>query len=199
MRKTQKISLKTITKIAILSAIATLLMLLEFPLGFAPDFYKIDISEVAVLVGAFSLGPVAGVCIELIKILLNFIFNGTITSGIGELANFIIGCAFIVPASAIYWRHRTRKSAFIGMAVGTLSLCIVGTAINYFLLLPLYASIFGMPIEALIGMGTAINPKITDLFSFVLLAVFPFNLIKGAVVSVLTALLYKRMSVILHK
>ncbi len=196
---TRKTALKTITKIAIISAVATVLMLFEVPLWFAPEFYKIDLSEVAVLIGAFALGPIAGACIELIKVLLNFLLNGTITGGIGELANFIIGCAFILPASAIYRSNKKLSSAIWGMVAGTIVLCLVGSAMNYFVLLPVYASVFGMPVEALVAMGSAINPRITNLSSFVMLAVLPFNLIKGVVSSIITALLYKRVSPILHK
>jgi riboflavin transporter FmnP len=191
--------LKTIAKIAITAAVATVLMLFDVPLWFAPSFYKIDLSEVAVLVGAFALGPLPGACIELVKVLLNLVINGTITGGIGELANFVVGCAFILPASAVYWRRRNIRSAVLGMVIGTVSLGIIGSAMNYFLLLPVYASVFGMPIEKLVAMGTAINPHITDLSSFVLFAVLPFNLLKGVVSSILTVLLYKRVSPILKK
>ena len=145
------------------------------PLWFAPEFYKIDLSEVSVLIGAFALGPIAGVCIELIKVLLNFLLNGTITGGIGELANFIIGCSFILPASAIYRSNKKLSTAVWGMVAGTIVLCVVGSAMNYFVLLPVYASVFGMPVEALVAMGSAINRNITNLSSFVTLAVLPLT------------------------
>jgi len=192
-------TLKTITKIAILSAVASVLMLFEVPLWFAPEFYKIDLSEVAVLIGGFALGPLAGACIELIKVLLNLLLNGTITGEIGELANFLIGCSFILPASVIYRHRKSLASALWGLAAGTLVLTVVGSAMNYFILLPVYAGVFGMPIEALVAMGSAINPRITNLSSFVFLAVAPFNLVKGVISSALTVLLYKKVSPILHK
>ena len=121
---------KNIAKIAILSAIATVLMLFEFPLPFAPSFYKFDFSEIAVLLGAFAMGPVAGALIEAVKIVLNLLFNGTITMGVGELANFLIGSALCVPAAIIYKRHKTKKNAIIGMAVGTACMAVAGAVLN---------------------------------------------------------------------
>ena len=111
-----KLGVKAIVKIGMLAAVAVILMLFEIPLPFAPSFYEIDFSEVPVLVGCFAMGPFAGALIELIKILLNFVLTGTQTAGVGEIANFIIGCALCVPAGLIYRRNRTRKNALIGMA-----------------------------------------------------------------------------------
>jgi riboflavin transporter FmnP len=192
-------NLKTLTKIGVLGAVATVLMLMELPLWFAPTFYKLDFSEVPVLIGAFALGPIAGITIEFIKIVLNFVMNGTITGGVGELANFLIGCSLIVPASYIYKHHKSIKSAVTGMLIGSLVMVVVGSVLNYYLLLPLYANIFGAPIESFVDMGNAINPLITDLKTFVLYAVAPFNLLKGVVISAITLLIYKRISPILHK
>ncbi|MEG0895778.1 MAG: ECF transporter S component, partial [Oscillospiraceae bacterium] len=122
-----KNSVKTVAKIGVLGALATLLMLIEIPLWFAPSFYKIDLSEIPVLLGGFALGPIAGVFIELIKIVLNFFINGTITGGIGELSNFLIGCALVVPASIIYRKNKSKKGAIIGLAIGILCLTVFGS------------------------------------------------------------------------
>ena len=129
--------IRTMAQIGMLSAIATVLMLFEIPLPFAPSFYEIDFSEVPVLVGCFAMGPVAGAAIELIKILLNFAINGTITAGVGELANFLLGCSFVVPAGIIYRKMHTRKGAIIGMATGTVLMTIFGCFLNAFVLLSL--------------------------------------------------------------
>lgn len=190
---------KVIAKVGVLAAVATVLMLLEFPLWFAPSFYELDFSEVPVLLGAFALGPAAGATIELVKILLNFVVNGTDTGGIGEFANFLIGCSFIVPAGIIYKRHKSFKTAILGLIVGTLSLAIVGAFLNYYLLLPVYSKIYGAPIQAFVDMANAINPAITDLKTFVMYAVIPFNLFKGIVVSSMVILIYKKLSPILHR
>lgn len=185
---------REMAQIGMLAAISVVLMLFEIPLPFAPAFYEIDFSEVPVLVGCFTMGPLAGAAIELIKILLNFVINGTQTAGVGEIANFIIGCAFCVPAGIIYKKNRTRKGALVGMATGTGLMVILGCFINAFVLLPVYATAFGMPMDALIGMGTAVNEHITSLSTFVIFAVAPFNLLKGILVSLIVLLIYKKIS-----
>lgn len=191
-------SVRTMVCVGMLAAISTILMLFEFPLPFiAPGFYELDFSEVPILIGAFALDPVAGIMTELVKILLNLVINGTDTAFVGEIANFIMGCAFIVPASVIYKAKKSRKNAMIGLAAGTVIMAAVAVFINALVLLPAYAKAFGMPIEVFIEMGTAINPAIGNIWSFVLLAVAPFNLIKGILVSVITLLLYKHISPIL--
>lgn len=189
---------RNIAQIGVLGGIAFVLMTIEFPLWFAPGFYRLDLSELPVLVGGFAMGPLAGVMIELIKVLLYFFIHGSSTAGIGDLANFLCGCCLVVPAALLYRHRKSRKNAMIGMAVGTVLLAAAGGVINAYVLLPLYASAFHMPMAALVQMGTKVNPSITGLASFILLAVVPFNLFKGAVVSGLTLLLYKKVSPILH-
>ncbi|WP_346707016.1 ECF transporter S component [Massilistercora timonensis] len=148
-----RVNVRKMAQVAMLGAIAVVLMLFEIPLPFAPSFYEIDFSEVPVLVGCFTMGPLAGVAIELVKILLNLVINGTATAGVGELANFLIGCALVLPAAIIYKRMHTRKGAIIGMATGTIFMTVVGCFLNAFLLLPTYAVAFGMPIEGSGGDG----------------------------------------------
>lgn len=190
---------RTLTQIAMLGAVATVLMLFEFPIPFlAPPFYEMDFSEVPILVGAFAMGPAAGIAIEAIKILLNFVINGTITAGVGEMANFMFGCAFLLPAALIYRSNKTRKNAIIGMAVGTVVMTVAACIINALVLLPAYGAAFGMPVDAFVQMGTAINKSIDSLFTFAVLAVGPFNLLKGFSVSVIVLLIYKRIRVILR-
>lgn len=189
---------RTLVEIGMLGAIATVLMLFEFPLPFiAPPFYEIDLSEVPVLVGAFALGPAAGATIEFIKILINLLINGTATAFVGEIGNYILGCSFIIPAALIYKKKKSKKNALIGMIVGTITLTVFGCFLNAYVLLPTYAAAFGMPIDAIIGMGTAINPSIDNIMTFVLIAVAPFNIIKGIAVSAVTMLIYKHISPIL--
>lgn len=189
-----RLSVRTIAQISMLSAIAIVLMLFQVPLPFTPSFYQIDFSEVPVLVGAFVMGPLAGVVIELVKILLNFVVNGTSTAGVGEAANFLVGCALCIPAGIIYKRNKTRKGAIIGMAAGTITMTVVGSVLNAFVLLPVYAKAFQMPIASLIEMGTAVNKGITGMSTFILYAVAPFNLLKGALVSFIVFLIYKKIS-----
>lgn len=193
-RTQNRFGIRTIAQVSMLSAIATVLMLFEIPLPFAPAFYEIDFSEVPVLVGCFVMGPLAGAVIELVKILLNLVINGTMTAGVGEAANFLIGCALCVPAGLIYKRNRTRKTAIVGMLTGTIFMTVIGCVLNAYILLPTYATAFGMPLDALVEMGTAVNSHITSLSTFVLFAVGPFNLLKGALVSLIVFLIYKKIS-----
>lgn len=194
MKQRPRIEIRTIAQIGMLAAIATVLMLFEIPLPFAPTFYQIDFSEVPVLVGSFVMGPLAGAIIELVKILIHVVIKGSPTAGVGDIANVLIGCAFCVPAGLIYRRKRTRKSAIIGMSVGTVFMTVLGCFLNAFVLLPAYATAFQMPIDGLVQMGTAVNGHITSLFTLVAFAVAPFNLLKGVLVSVIVFLIYKKIS-----
>lgn len=194
-----KLGTREIVTIGMLGAIAVVLMLFEIPLPFAPPFYEIDFSEVPVLIGCFALGPVAGVLIEFVKILLNLIINGSATAGVGELANFCIGCSFCIPAGIIYQRRKTKKGAMIGLISGTLIMTFLGCFINAYIMLPTYAKAFKIPIEGLIEMGTKVNASIADLFTFVMFAVVPFNLLKGVLVSIIVILIYKKISPIIKR
>ena len=193
--KTQtRINVRTTVKVGMLAAIAVVLMMFEIPLPFAPSFYEIDFSEVPVLIGAFSMGPLAGAVIEFVKILLNLVFTGTDTAGVGELANFVIGCSLCIPAALIYKHKKTRKSALIGMVTGTTLMVIAGCFINAYIMLPVFSAAFQLPIDALVSMGTAVNPYITNLTTFVIFAVAPFNLLTGALVSLIVLMIYKKIS-----
>ena len=188
---------RKVTMIGMLSAIAGILMMIEFPLPFAPVFYKLDLSDLPALIGAFAFGPVAGVMIEFCKILVYLVFHGTGTAFVGDLANFVIGSSFILPASFIYLFKKSKKDALIACVAGTATMTVVGSWLNAVFLLPKYAQMFGMPMDALVAMGTAVNPKINGVGTFVMLAVVPFNLLKGAVVSIITMLIYKKISPLL--
>ena len=192
-----KVNTRTLVQIGMLSALAIILMQFEIPLPFAPAFYKIDFSEVPVLIGCFSMGPFAGVLIELIKVILNVAIKGTMTMGIGDAANFLIGCAFCVPAALIYQKKRTKSGAVTGMVVGTVIMTILGCVLNAYILLPVYAKAFEMPLDALVSMGTEVNGAITGLMTFVLFAVAPFNLLKGILVSLIVVFVYKKIRQVL--
>ena len=138
-------SVRTLTKIAVLSAVAFVLMYFDFPLPFIPSFYKLDFSETAVMAGGFAMGPGAAVAIEGVKILLKLLFKGTDTAYVGELANFLIGCAFVLPASFMYRKEKTRQRALMGLAAGTVCMTAVGVIINYAVLLPAYSFFYQLP------------------------------------------------------
>ncbi len=192
-------SLNLLVKLAMLSAVAMALMLFEFPLPFiAPPFYEIDLSEVPVLIGAFAFGPWAGAIVEGVKILLNLLINGTVTAGIGELSNFVLGVVFVLPAAWVYQKNKTKKGALYGLLTGTVLLLVLGCFINAFVMLPAYGNAFGMPISAFVDMAAQIHPSIDTVLEFVLFCVLPFNLIKAVLVSVITLLIYKKLSPVLH-
>lgn len=190
---------RKIAYIAMFSALGGVLMLLEIPLFFAPGFYKMDLSELPVLMSAFYLGPVAGVMTELLKVIIKLLLKGTTTAFVGDFANFVVGCAFILPASIIYHHHKTRKTAIIGMVVGTLCLTVFGSAFNAFYLIPKFSVLFGLPLEQIVAMGTAVNSSITSVGTLVLFAVVPFNILKGVIDSLLTYLMYKRVEHLLFR
>ncbi len=189
---------KNVVLMGMFGAIGGGLMLFEFPLPFiAPSFYGLDLSEIPVLVGTFAMGPLAGVITEVVKILVKLVLKPTSTGFVGEFANICIGCALILPAGLIYKFRQTKKGAIAGMAVGTVCMATVGAVLNAVVMLPFYSNF--MPLESILEAGAAINPAIGSVWTFVLLAVAPFNLVKGVLVSLITALVYKRISVIIHK
>jgi riboflavin transporter FmnP len=189
---------KNLVLMALFSALAAVLMLWEFPIPFiAPSFYEIDLSEIPVLVGSFIMGPVAGVIMEAVKILLKLLIKGTSTAYVGDFANFCVGCCLVIPASIIYKHKKSKKNALIGMAVGTLVMAVAGVALNYFIMIPFYVKAFGMPLDAIIGAGASINSLISNKLTFVLICVAPFNIVKGVIDGFITALIYKRISTLI--
>ena len=187
------IKTRDMTKIGMLSVIGFILMYFQLPLSFvAPPFMKLDISDLPVLMGAFTMGPVFGIIIAALKNILALIFKGTMTAGVGELSNFIISSTFAFVASYIYRNHRSYKGAIIALTAGVISMTILAMASNYFVVFPLYGKV--MPMDAIIAMGSAITPKITGLFTMMIYSVLPFNLIKGFTTSAVMMLVYKKVS-----
>ncbi len=185
--------------LGVTAALGGVLMCLEFPLFFAPSFYQLDLSELPVLICAFYLGPAAGVTAEFLKVAVKLLLKGTGTAFVGELANFVVGCSLILPASIVYHIRKNRKSAIAGMAVGTLTLTLFGSLFNAVYLIPAFSVLYGAPIEAIVGMGRTVNPAVTSVTTLVLFAVVPFNLLKGSLVSLMTYLLYKRVENVLSR
>ena len=186
---------RRVSIVGICAAIAAVLHMLDFPVPFmAPGFYKLDFSELPVLLCGFFLGPTAAVYSEAVKILLKLLFKGTSTAFVGDFANFVVGCSLVLPATIWYHAHKSRHNALIGLILGTLTMTLLGTAFNAVYLLPKFAELYGMPLDAIIGMGTEIFPGVHNLSTFVMLCVAPLNLLKGVVVSILTMLLYKKVA-----
>lgn len=197
-KSTKILTTRKMAMIGMFSAIAGVFMaLIEFPIGIAPDFYKVDPSELPVLICGFAFGPVAGVLTELIKIIIKLMFRPTSTAFVGEFANFCVGCSMVLPATIIYHIKKKKSFAIAGCVVGTIVMTIFGTLFNAVYLLPAFSALYHTPMENLIAAGTAIHASIDDVFTFVAYCVAPLNLIKGAGVSVLTFLVYKPLSPIL--
>ena len=192
MKENKLLSTKNVVLMGMFGALAGVLMIFEIPLPFiAPSFYGLDLSEVPILVGTFALGPIAGVVMELVKILVKLVLKPTSTGFVGEFANLMIGCSLILPAGIIYRFHKTKKSAVLGMAAGAVMMAVIGVVINVYILIPFYSNL-------IIQAGAAINPAISNVWTFALICVGPFNIIKGITVSLITSLVYKRISVIIH-
>ena len=193
MRRVSKA--RYISIVSICAAIAAVLHMLDFPLLFlAPEFYKVDFSELPVLLCGFYLGPTATVACEGVKIILKLLFKSTSTAFVGDFANFVVGCSLVLPATIIYHAHKSKHSAIIGLIVGSLCMTIFGSAFNAVYLLPKFAQLYGMPLEAIVAAGTKINGSIHNVTTFVMICVAPLNLLKSSVVSFLTLLLYKRVA-----
>ena len=193
----QVYSLQGIVKIGLLSAIAVVLTLISMPIPIFPAFLKIDIGDLPALIGGFALGPVAGIIVEFIKNVFNFILKNDGTGGIGNLSNFIVGVSFVVPASIIYMKEKTKKGAITGMIAGVIFMVVFSSLSNYYVIVPLYAKLFSM--ETIMNAMKQANPNITDMKTYIIYAVIPFNIIKGAVVSIIALLIYKKVSPILHR
>ncbi|EDU37964.1 ECF transporter S component [Clostridium sporogenes] len=190
--------LNKLVKISVLATIGFLLMFIEIPIPIFPDFLQIDISDIPALVGGFALGPVAGILIEFMKNILHSIFKGS-TVFVGEFANFLVGSVLVGVSSYIYKRDKTKKGALVGLAIGTICMSLVAGLFNYYVLLPLYEKALNFPIKAIVAIGNKLNPKIVDLKSFIFWSIIPFNLLKGAIVSLITSVIYKSVSPILHE
>ena len=153
--------------------------------------------HVIAMIAGFAFGPVAGVLVEFIKELVKLVLKGTTTAFVGDLANFIIGCMLVLPASIVYQFKKSRKTAVIGCVIGTMIMTVFGTWFNAVYLLPAFSNLFGMPLDNILAMGSELNPKVTDITSFVIFMVAPINIIKGVGISVLTMLIYKKVSPII--
>ena len=187
-----------LTKISLLSVMAFLLMYIELPIPIFPVFLKIDISDLPALLGAFALGPISGVIIELFKNILHGLLSGK-ADLIGELANFLVGSCLVLVSGYIYKARKSKGGAVISLLIGTMVMSVFAGILNYFIILPLYVKLSGYTIAGVVGMGTMINHNIKDLSSLIILSIIPFNILKGIVVSSVTLALYKSVSPILHK
>lgn len=191
--KTERWGTQRLATIAMLAAVASLLFFLEIPVVL---FYRLDFSNLPVLLGTFSMGPLAGTIILGIKSLLG-LFH-TSSQGVGELADFLMGLAMVLPAGLIYRAHKNRHGALLGMVVGGLCATVAGVLTNVYLLIPFYGAVYHMPVEQIIAMGQALIPSLDTVWKFVLAITAPFNVLKWTAISVLGWLVYKPLSPLLH-
>ena len=195
----QKDTTHNLTVAAMLSAVAFILMFIEFPIPMLiPAFIKMDFSDLPALLGAFALGPVYGVIISFMKNLLHIVIKGTSTACVGELSNFILGAIFSAVAGYIYKHHKSRKTAIIGAVAGAVAMGVLSVPSNYFVVYPAYVQFYHMPLEAILGMYQAILPSADSLIKCLILFNLPFTLVKGLLDAVLCMLIYKPLSPILH-
>ena len=188
-----------LTVAAMLSAVAFILMFIEFPIPMLiPAFIKMDFSDLPALLGAFALGPVYGVIISFMKNLLHIVIKGTSTACVGELSNFILGAIFSAVAGYIYKHHKSRKTAIIGAVAGAVAMGVLSVPSNYFVVYPAYVQFYHMPLEAILGMYQAILPSADSLIKCLVIFNLPFTLVKGLLDAVLCMLIYKPLSPILH-
>ncbi len=189
--------IRELTVTAMLSAVGFVLMMVDFSLPmFIPFFVKMDISELPALLASFSLGPVYGVAVCLVKNILAAIFHGS-TGGIGEVCNFLLGAFFTAIAGLIYKHHKSRKMAAIGALVGAVVMALVSVPVNYYITYPVYAQMFG-GMDLILGAYQELNPKADNLMFCLVMFNMPFTFVKGLLDSVLCFLIYKPLSPILH-
>ncbi len=197
LQKSSKLNL--LIKISFLAAFSFLLSLFELPLPFFPPFLKIDLASLPALIGALAFGPGPGVLISFLGNFLKVLISGSSTAGVGDLVNFFVSATLSVTAGFIYQAKHGRKGAMLAMFLGVIAMTIVAAITNYYVMFPLYARVMGFPLDAIIASGTALNANVTSLFTFMVLMIVPFNLLKGAVLMLVTFLLYKKLSPILKR
>ena len=198
-KKKSVLNVRAMVFVALLGALAAVLMSLNFPLPFMPFFLKFDVSDIPALFASFYLGPVSGVIVCVLKVGLELLMTGTETAFVGELTNLIACIMFILPASIIYRVKKTKKSALIGLIVSTAFACIVCIFLNAFISIPMYSSLYGAPVEAIISMCAKTMPAIDNIYTLLAFGILPFNLIKYGITALLTFLLYKKLEKLLEK
>ncbi|MFO3666045.1 MULTISPECIES: ECF transporter S component [unclassified Anaerococcus] len=190
-RRSKSFSLDRMVKVGILAGISYLLMFIQLPIPIAPPFMKVDFADVPALIGGFAMGPWYGVLIQLIKNVLNL--SKTMTGGVGELSNFVVGSTFVLVSSLIYRNKKTRKNSILALILGVIAMSAVATLSNAFVVFPIYSKVMNIDLEAFAGMIPG-NSLVKNYITLMIFSVAPFNIIKGAIESIVTQILYKRIS-----
>lgn len=185
--------------IGLFGALSTVLMLFKIPLFFSPSFMKLDVAELPAIIGSFMFGPLAGFCIVVVKLALNLMINGTDSMYVGELSNLLLSSIYVLTASLLYKRKKTKKTAAVSLAVGVVSTSVIALFSNTFFIFPAYAVVYGLSMDKIVGMASAVNPLVHDTFTMMIFSVLPFNLVKYGVVSAITFLVYKKLHLFILK
>ncbi len=194
-----KLTTQKLCFIGLFGALSTVLMMFKLPLFFAPAFMKLDFAELPAIIGSFMFGPLVGECIVFVKIALNLLINGTDSMYVGELSNLVLSSIYVLSASLLYQRHKTKKTASMALVVSTVSTSLIALVSNTFFIFPAYAVVYGLSMERIIGMASAVNPLVKDTFTMMLFSVFPFNMVKFGLVSIITFLVYKKLHLFILK
>ncbi|BDF32883.1 riboflavin transporter [Lachnospiraceae bacterium] len=193
-RDDARMRVKKIAFIGLMGAVSAVLMLFRFPIPFMPPFLSFDFSGLMEMLGGFMFGPMAAVCIIIVKIMLQLVMQGSFSLGTGELQNLILSCAYVLPALIIYHRSKSKKMAVAGMAVSSVFVAVVAVFTNLYLIIPFYVKLFGMSMDDIIAMCSTVNPAMKNAVTMALFGILPFNLIKYGVTSLITFIIYKRLS-----
>lgn len=195
----QKRNVKEIALIGVLGGLAGVLMLFRTPLPFMPPFMDFDLSSLPEMIGGFALGPIPAFFIILVKILVKLILVGTNSMFTGELSNIILSMSYVLPSVWIYQKNKNKKNAKIGMLSGTMIVAIMAVVTNLVIIIPFYVHLYGMTMDQIIAMCSSVNPYVTNTLMMALLGIIPFNAIKFGTVSIVTLLLYKKISPLLKQ
>lgn len=185
---------KMIALVGLMGALSTVLMMFKFPLPFMPPFMDFDLSGLIEVIGGFMLGPIAAVFIILVKLLLKLVTTGSTSMLTGEIQNFILSCSYVLPTVLYYQRHKNKKSAIAGMMIGTIFCAIVAIFTNLYMIIPFYVNLFGMSVESIVSMCSAVNPLMKNTLTLALFGIVPFNLIKNGITSLVVLFIYKKVS-----
>lgn len=195
----KKTTLRHMTVAGLFGAIAFVLMFFNFSIPVISPFAEFDLSALPELIGGYVLGPLGAIYITTIKLLLKLLFQGTSSMFTGEVQNFILSLSYVLPAILYYRKHKTKKGAVIGLVIGSIVSIVMAVLTNLYLIFPAYIKLYGMNWDGIIEICTAANPMITNIPTFVAFSVIPFNVILRLVSSVITVLVYKKISVPLKK
>lgn len=195
----KKFRMKQLTLIAMLGAISAILMVYRFALPLLPPFLSFDFSAIPELIGGFALGPLASIFIIIVKIVIQMVISGTNSMFTGEIQNFLLSCALVLPAVILYHRKKNKKEALLGMVVGVIVCTIVAVITNLYLIIPFYTQLYGLSMDKIVEMCQTVNPAMNSVNSMILLGIIPFNLIKCVLNCCITLLVYKKISPVMHR